>query len=239
MIYTTDMGFATESGNVAPISAIDAIMDIYESALEYNETSFLYEGAADAVKNTARNLATKVVNFINGLIQKVKDLVRDKAYKKFVENYKARRDKDVYISEERPLKIKAYAGMDSQGIKALANRVLDSDNDTSVKTAKSEFMDKLKSEGTFPELSFTDAKGAKGAVDAINKATTELVKDLNELKKEAISSLKHADDPTRQSRYAAIVTWAANTLTNKVLSNCIKAINSANSRFEKKAKEKK
>ena len=90
MIYTTDMGFATESGNVAPISAIDAIMDIYESALEYNETSFLYEGAvgdaATGAKNFVRNLGSRIVNAINGLIQKVKNMIMDKAFKNLERN---------------------------------------------------------------------------------------------------------------------------------------------------------
>ena len=66
MIYNVSANNQSlESQNISPI---DVIMDIYESALEYNETSYIHESITDFI----RNLGTKIVNVINKLIIKIK-----------------------------------------------------------------------------------------------------------------------------------------------------------------------
>lgn len=246
MIYTTDMGFATESGNVAPISAIDAIMDIYESALEYNETSFLYEGAvgdaATGAKNFVRNLGSRIVNAINGLIQKVKNMIMDKAFKNLernINNY-MRGKKEVNLGSGQEIEFLAFTGkgeISVANIQSIADSVRKGDK--KVSDAKAEVSDALKDDNNYTKNSYDNLDSARKAIGDIKDTSKALVSGLETMKKGALNGLKGASDATGASNYAAFVVWAANNLTNRSLSQCIKCINSLNRRFGKAPKKDK
>lgn len=241
MIYTTDMGFATESGNVAPISAIDAIIDIYEAALEYNETSFLYEGVADSAKNTIRNIATRVSNFINGLIVKVKSLVKDKMYKSFLENVKKakKNPEKINLSDSNALNFPKYVALDKIDKKALEVSIGECIKENYVRTIKAEIKDLLTNEAAFTKEPVTSVDGLETAVKDLNSQIGKQIKMLEGLKSKALKNLKDkkGDDATSASRYASLVIWIANTTTNSLLSKLISSIRVANKRLGSKKED--
>ena len=241
MIYTTDMGFATESGNVAPISAVDAIIDIYEAALEYNETSFLYEGVADSAKNTIRNIATRVANFINGLIVKVKNLVKEKMYKSFLENVKkAKKNPDrVNIRDTNALNFPKYVASDKIEKKTLETSLKACADENYVRTTKAQIKDLLANDAAFTKEPVTSVDGLEAAVRDLNNQIGKQIKMLESLKSKALKELKDkkGDDATSASRYASLVVWVANTTTNSLLSKLISSIRTANKRLNSKKED--
>ena len=241
MIYTTDMGFANESGSVAPVSAIDAIMDIYESAIEYNQTSFLYEGVADNAKNFVRNLGTRIVDAINGMIRKVKEMIMSKAFKTLESNVKSvgRGDKSFTLGTDG-VELQFYnasaitAGQIDTEMKAVK------EGSKSVSDAKADIKSKLKKDDLFKKDTKKTLADAYDAVNQIKKDASALIGELDKIKKTALTNIKGGGqaDATGASNAASYAVYAANALTNKVMSNCIKNVNMLNGRFARAKKKK-
>ena len=235
MIYTAVSSSITESSDFTPISAIDAIMDINEALIEYNETSYLYEGVGDNIKNLARNIGTKVSNAINTLIQKIRQMMMDNAFKSFKKNVK---NKDYFkgVTSFAYKEVNLKECTDSV-IKEYGNKVKSGQEISDVKAAiKKEHFDKILVDKT---VDADAASRIQAYAYALEKNANEHIKNLKNLKDSTLKELKDAkEDATAMSKYATFVIWAANTATNAVFSGTIGYVNKVNKLFTKKDKPK-
>lgn len=233
MIYSVSANNQNlESQNMSPI---DVIMDIYESALEYNETSYIHEGITDFI----RNLGTKIVNVINKLIIKIKTLIKDAAYRDLLKNIqKARSNPDkVNISESDPLKFPTFGTYEQnyekfeQFMKKNLEAVI---NAEAVSEYKQGMSGSIKLITVYRITSISDLENS---VKKANSKMTEHINYLERVKKKALSELKTAKDVNLASRYASLVVWSANRITNELLQTMMKAIKITNARLKGKNKD--
>lgn len=230
MIYSI-----TNTTSDTGISAVDAIMDIYEYALEYNEDSYLYEGATEFF----RNLGTRIVNVINRLIFKVRTLIKDVAYKnmlKKIQKAKSNPDK-VNISSSKPLDFPSFGNYKEnydKFEKFMENSLKNIINANAVELYKKEMMKNFR---FMPVYRVETLNDLENKVKKANDSLMEHIGNLEKLKKKAISDLKNAEDPTLASKYASLVIWSANHTTDQLLRIMMKAIKITNARLAGKNKD--
>ena len=233
MIYTAESSVFVESGDFTPISAIDAIMDINEALIEYNETSYLYEGVGDNIKNLARNIGTKVTNAINTLIQKIKTMMMDNAFKRFEKIAKDTKKVLSGASSEFTYKVVNREKDLSTIIGKLGDALIKEDK--ALSDAKKEISDKFKDSGLIDGGQITDFKTT---ISDLKTQAKNSITDLTKTKNEALKKIVASSDPTTASKYASFVVWACNFYTNKILSLTTSTVNRAIKLYERKEKKK-
>ena len=237
MIYTAVSSSITESGNFTPISAIDAIMDINEALIEYNETSYLYEGVGDNIKNLVRNIGTKVSNAINTLIQKIRQMMMDNAFKRFEKLAKSDKKQLSSAASTFEYKVLRNAEHFSTNVELAGNRIKKGSSEIS--TEKESITKSFKDGGDAYETKNVNGGDFKTVITDLKSQATKAIDALSKTKDTALKALKTEDDATAASKYANFVIWACNLYSNKILSTTISTINRANKKFEKKTEEKK
>ena len=208
MIYVVENSSINE--NVVDISPMDAMMDILEATIEYNENSYLYEGVGGGAKEMIKGLIKKFTGLIDSIIAKIKELIFSQQVKS-LEKRAAKGQKVILKGEGlkyRTLKLGRFTL--SEAVKKIASGEKD------LKTAKEELNEKLKSDDSYEDITWEESFNPAQKIKEIRKDANDFISGLKSYKSSVITHAKNGEY-NDASKVVAYASYGASKLSNKAM----------------------
>lgn len=209
MIYVVENSSINE--NVVDISPMDAMMDILEATIEYNENSYLYEGVGGGAKEMIKGLIKKFTGLIDSIIAKIKELIFSQQVKSLEK--RASKGQKVILKGEG-LKYKQFkkGAIDSHFIDGIASEI--NSGSKELKDAKEEFNTKFKSEDSYVDVPWEESFNPAQKIKEIRKDANDFISDLKAAK--ALAS-KNMTDANNASKAISFWSYAVSKTSNKAM----------------------
>lgn len=210
MIYVVENSSINE--NVVDISPMDAMMDILEATIEYNENSYLYEGVGGGAKEMIKGLIKKFTGLVDSIIAKIKELIFSQQVKS-LEKRASKGQKVILKGEGLTYKQIKTEAIGKNYIADVAREIANGSKD--LKDAKEEFNTKFKSDDSYTDVKWEESFNPAQKIKEIRKDANDFIADLKSAKAAAIKT--NMEDANNASKAISYYSYTVSKLSNKAM----------------------